>query len=187
MPGQFILTWLPKTRTLDFLNITEVSAAGVKNNALYWESQVEAYGLRLNPAAQGWAPTWLWNAWLLHVQGEEENKKTITFCSFTKTVFQIGWFPSRVNSCSPNAAFTFELLPWWSSLRQQSWTFPLHRKDLYVTTVLISANNGRSRPGKIKAMGHLHSYPVHSFMHLAGCSILFYFGSCLLCHASNLG
>lgn len=66
-----------------------------------------------------------------------------------------GCFPSRVNSCFPNAAFTFELLPWWSSLRQQSWTFALHRKELYVTTVLISANNGWSRPGKIKGTGHL--------------------------------
>lgn len=56
-------------------------------------------------------------------------------------------FPISVNSCFLNAAFAFELLLWWSSVRKQSWTLPFHRKDLYVSTVLISANNGRSRTG----------------------------------------
>lgn len=36
---------------------------------------------------------WLWNARLLHTQGEE-NKRTITFRPFTRTVFQADCFPS---------------------------------------------------------------------------------------------
>lgn len=152
LPAQCCAWWFILTCFPGFINYKW----GFKTNALYWENWVEAYGQCLNPAAQGVSPTWLWNTWLLGVQGEDQNKKTqLLSAPSPKLFFQTGCFPSWVNSSSPNTAFTFELLAWWSSLRQQSWTFALHRKELYVTTVLISANNGWSRPGKRKATGHL--------------------------------
>lgn len=89
MPEQdVVLTWFSKTKTLDFLNINEVSAAAFKNNALYWETQVEAYGLHLNPAVQGRAPMRLWDAWLLQVQGKKRMRKQLLSTPSRKLFFK---------------------------------------------------------------------------------------------------
>lgn len=50
-------------------------------------------------------------------KGEEENNY---FLPLHQNCFSDWLFLDWVNSCSPNAAFAFELLLWWSSLRQQS-------------------------------------------------------------------
>jgi len=38
-----------KQGMLNFLNVSDVSTDGIKNNALSWESWIEARGLCLNP------------------------------------------------------------------------------------------------------------------------------------------